>query len=193
MPNEKPSTQFTRAELRTFALAGVREKVRAMEREIARLQREFPDVFISADAVVLLTAEARTDGKDWLLQAPTTRKPSTRKWSAAVRKQYADRMRKLQPKLRRARRAKQAATTRTTAPRRRKSTTIPMWRQLQAALQAAPDQQATSPQLMSATGATSSAVATNVTTHPDIFKRLSPGVFTLTAAGKKDANGATPD
>ena len=180
MPNKNaPSTKFTREELLQFAQAGVRETVRGIERTIARLQREFPEVMIGG-TIALLKPEPRTDGQAWPhLDVEPTRPPVKKgdgrraAWTPARRKKQAALMRKNE---------------------RGKKRGITGWQKMQAVLQAAPNHRATATEIREATGLTHAAMANSFTAHEDLFKRAEPGVYTLTAAGKKAAetNGATP-
>lgn len=181
-----PSTKFTRDELQGFAVAGVRDRVRAIERELHRYQREFPQLFITDAPYVLLAAERREDGQTWP-PVPQDRKPGQRKWTAADRKAHGAKMSKA-VKAAWARRKKAAAKTTKGG--------VAVWQKMQAALAAAPEQRATSKELQAACGLTgksaSVAIANSFGAHGDLFKRVAPGVYTLTAAGKKGTeNGAT--
>jgi len=185
-----PSTKFTRDELAALALAGVRERVRTIERELHRMQREFPSVFITDAPLVLLAAEPRDDGSTWPLVAPGP-KPGQRTWTDAQRKVHARRMRKVAKAQWARRRASGEAAPKKKAGKK-KAGKVPVWQRMREALLAAPDHRATIQELMEAAKATSSNVAGSATMHADTFKRVEPGVYTLTAAGMKAAeNGAT--
>jgi len=181
MPNKGSSTyKFTRDELQQFAIAGVRDRVRDIEKELHRMQREFPAVFITDAPLVLLAPEKRTDGKSWPL-VPSKHAERNQKiaksWTPSRRKRAAVLMKKTRAKMERTKRAKKS--------------TSKVWEQMHAALLAAPDHRATSKELQQAIGTNSVAICNSAAQHDDLFKRESPGVYVLTAAGKKTSeNGA---
>lgn len=108
MNKRYPSSGYTKDQLRELALAGVREKVREMEQELARIHHEFPGLLLSETPVVLLPAEARTNGRGtWPIQPAPRSKPTppNKRYSSATRKQ-------------RTQSAKLLATLSTTEPRR---------------------------------------------------------------------------
>jgi len=186
-----PSTKFTREELLAFAQAGVRERVREMEREIVRLQQQFPEVMITS-TIALLKPERRTDGQSW----PALPKPSTTNTNRvdAVKAAWTPARRKRQAALMKKRSAKMHAARRAAVKRAKKSGDGYVWQKMQAALLAAPDHRATSKELQQATGSNSVAIANSFNEHDDIFRRVGQGVYSLTAAGKKAAeNGATAE
>ena len=181
MPNKGSSTyKFTRDELQQFAIAGVRDRVRAIEKELHRMQREFPAVFITDAPLVLLAPEKRTDGKSWPLAPAETAKREKMKaaWTPARRKRAAALLKKRRPKMQRRSTQKHDDGSK-------------VWERMHAALLAAPDHRATSKELQQAIGTNSVAICNSAAQHDDLFKRESPGVYVLTAAGKKTSeNGA---
>jgi len=179
MPNKGSSTyKFTRDELQQFAIAGVRDRVRDIEKELHRMQREFPSIFITDAPLVLLAPEKRTDGKSWpLVKADHTARNQkiAATWTPARRRKAAKMMKKTRAKMERA----------------KKNDGSKVWQQMQAALLAAPDQRATSKELQQAIGTNSVGIANSAKQHDDLFKRVEQGVYTLTAKGKSSENGAT--
>ena len=106
MNKRYPSSGYTKDQLRELALAGVREKVREMEQELARIHHEFPGLLLSETPVVLLPAEARTNGRGtWPIQPAPSKPIPNKTYSSATRKQ-------------RMQSAKLLATLSTTEPRR---------------------------------------------------------------------------
>lgn len=189
MAPTSPSAKLTRDELHGLALSGVRERVRAIERELARLQREFPALFITDMSLVLLAPEQRTDGKTWPLDdAAAAKRAQVRarisaSWTPARRQQQAERMRE------------QRAKTAKTSKKKKKPQQPPpsrVWEKMRAFLVTSPDHRATSKELQQAIGTNSVAIANSAQQHNDIFKRVATGVYTLTAAGKASENGAQP-
>ena len=180
--------RFTRDELRAYALGGgVREHVRKLEQDIARLQREFPDVMIDTP-IVLLKAEARTDGQAWpALSSPQKHQAS---WTPERRAKQAAAMRKRQGTMQRAKQAKQkAAAVTPPAADKAQPHQPPTWERMRQMLLTAPDQQATSKAIQAAAGMTAVNVALALTEHPKLFKRIKPGVYALRPAGV-NGNGA---
>jgi len=181
-----PSYRFTRDELRAFAVAGMRQTIRKIELQLARIFNEFPEVFISKTAPVLLKAEPREDGKDWGgARAGAGRPTATPRASAALKKAWTPKRRREQSA--RMRKLQKRGHMQTKAARGGTA-----WQKMRAALQAAPRQRATAAEIREATGLTHAALANSVTSHADLFTRVEPGVYQLTAAGKKASeNGAT--
>ena len=192
MPNSRtsthPSKPFTRAELVAYALGGgVRERLRTLEQEIARLQKQFPEVMLDGP-IVLLKPEVRTDGKTWPLQPPPTKNSrNAASWTPARRKQQAQRMKAQQAKIQRARGTKTA--TRATAPTARVKTAkaSSSWQKMRSALLLAPDYQGTSKEIQAAAGITNVNIAQAFRDYPDVFKKIDKGVYALTTAGKNGA------
>jgi hypothetical protein len=156
----------------------MRAELQQIERKLLRIQREFPELFVSTAPVVLLKAEARTDGRAWPLAAPAAVKNPKQSaamkasWTPKRRKEASARMKKQRASLM-VGRAKKNATRGDTA-----------WSKMHAALLAAPDNQATVQEICAAAGISGVAVANALDYHEDIFKRVSPGVYRLKAAGK---------
>ena len=165
-----PSAGYSKVELAAFAVLGIRDRVLAIERELTRIQRSFPDMLISNEPIVLLAPERRTDGKTWPLVAPDEKRSQAAKraWTPARRKKQAAHARRIN----------------TTKARSNK----PIWQQVVDVLLKAPQHQATSKELLQATSAQSFAsIASCMDIHSDVIKRVKPGVYTLTAAGKNGA------
>lgn len=182
MATRPVSLGFTKTELQAFATAGIRDRVRDIERELHRIQATFPGVLRQEEPIVLLAAEERPNGKPW---PPLTAKSEKTRasWTPARRKQQAARLRKNQARLQAGKRAKRTPTAKRTGP-------VLAWQRMQAALRHAPNQQATAKELREATKLTSVNICNAWSTHRDVFKRVKPGVYALTAAGQ---NGAAAD
>lgn len=164
---------YSKTELAAFAEAGIRNRVREIERELHRIQRSFPKLLLSAEPVVLLAPEPRTDGQTWPPLVTETPKP---KRSLSAKALTAMRTNAIKARL--ARRKQQ----------RSKQPAKPVWQQMQAFLLTAPDHRATAKTLVAAMGTRFAAIANSATAHPETFKRVEPGVYTLTAAAKNGAN-----
>jgi hypothetical protein len=115
----RPSTPFTRTELRALAVAGMRDEVSRIEQRLARIHREFPEIFIGKTVPVLLKVEPRANGSAWPLDASPMSKvdaPSMTKlqaaWTPARRKAQSERMRERYRKRKRATRTDKRAQIR---------------------------------------------------------------------------------
>jgi hypothetical protein len=186
-----PSLGFTKGELQAFAQAGIRDRVREIERELERIRRSFPGLLrLGAGPIVLLAAEARTDGQTWapLPEPPKAKQAAAIKksWTPARRQQQARRIKKRLPQMQAARHRKQLERQ-GKKPNGRVPT--PVWQEMRAALLAAPEQRLTTAEIRQALGRTDKAVtvaiANSAQQHPEVFKRVETGVYALTAAGKK--------
>lgn len=181
-----PASGFKKEELIAFALGGgVRDRVRAIETELARIQRVFPGVLVSDEPIVLLAAEPRTDGKVWPLVAPTpTRRKPLRQPNTSA--QQEARSRNLaKARIAKARKRKSARPTRKGT---KASAFVPLWREAQSMLQTAPDHTATAEEIREALNLKPKVNITSaLMDHQDVFKRVKTGVYTLTAAAKNGA------
>lgn len=191
MSTKKPratSQPLTRDELRGFARAGVRASVVEMERTLARLCREYPEVFINGTAPVFVAPEEKPHAQPWpALTASDGR--SRVEWTAERRAVQAERIRARLPKMVAARRKKiRERKKEEQKVRRSPKGGEPVWARMREYLATREDHRATSKEITKAIKANNSAaVPSAFVTHPDLFERPEVGVYQLTKAG---LNGA---
>lgn len=92
---------MNKEELRELAALGAKRKLESVERQLASLYAEFPDIFISDGPPMLVKAEAREDGNRWngkmqsTLEYQRRSEGAKRSWTPARRAKSAKRMKKL--------------------------------------------------------------------------------------------------
>ncbi len=175
--------------LQVYAVHGVRFRVAAMERELASLFKEFPQVFAGPTPPALLRPEPKVNGNDWPAVTAETivrAKDAAKGWTPERRRKAALALKKRRPAMDAAKRRKALAEKGGTAMGRpRGAASAPWgtfaWQRAHDYLLSRPTHTASTPEILA--GAKISSDASFITGaynhHKDVFARISPGKYKL--------------
>jgi hypothetical protein len=171
---------LTKSQLHSLAANGVRPELLKIERYLADIKKEFPDLFIENAPLQFVKLETKSNGatangKGWptLRITPPLSKQQTL-WTPERRAAQGERMRKRQAKMQRAKkRARQSKAT--AGPQ------MPVWFRAYEFLRTQIDSTAPLDTLQKALKVKeSSSILTGFVYHKDLFRRVSPGVYQVT-------------